>query len=424
MNAFRHVPRCFALGLAWAAGRVLAVDVPVNDTAGLAAAIADAAPGHRILLAPGLYTPAGNLVCDAVGTAAEPIQVRAVTPGTATVRLAASGNDIAEGFRVLAPHWQFRDLVLEGACADHSNCEHAFHLAGNADFTVIAGNVLRDFNAQIKSNGSGGEFPDDVLIEGNLFYDGAPRITTRPVTKIDVVGGRRWVVRGNTLRDFAKALSDTVSYGAFLKGGSRSGVFERNLVECSRQHDGGVRIGLSFGGGGTAPAAACEENDCDPEHLDGTMRNNLVLDCSDVGIYLNRSAATRLFHNTLYATSGIDFRYASSSGMAVNNVLSGALRNRDGATGTQTSNRVQVAPALFAQWFVAPAQGDFRLLDGSALRGQAVATAPTTPDDFCGNLRDDGAPDLGALEYDDDFACRTDTGGGDRARLFGDGFEG
>lgn len=410
----------FVLG---AAGLAQARDVPVADTPQLAAAIANAQPGDRILLAPGLYQPAGNLNCVAPGSAAQPIEVRAQVPGSATLRFGAAGG-VAEGFKVSAPHWRFEGLVIEGACAAHSDCEHALHLAGNADGTVIRNNRIVDFNAQIKSNGFDGQFPDDVLVEGNTLYDTAPRNTANPVTKIDVVGGRRWLVRGNTLRDFAKAQGDTVSYAAFLKGGSRDGVFERNLVECQRAHAGGIRLGLSFGGGGTGPASICEAGSCDPEHIGGLMRNNLILACSDVGIYVNKGAGTRLFHNTLYATAGIDMRYAASSGTIAYNVLGGVIRNREQATSTQLGNLVQVAPATFAQWFAAPAQADFRLLDGSAIVDLAAATDPATTHDFCGNARDDGAPDLGALEYDDDFACQTTVGGGLGPRVFADGFEG
>lgn len=411
------------LALLAAAAPAWADDVPVADTAQLSTAIATAMAGDRILLAPGLYQPPGNLNCLAAGSAAQPIEVRAQVPGTATVRFGGNGG-VAEGFKVSAPHWRFEGLVIEGACAAHADCEHALHLAGNADGTVIRGNRIVDFNAQIKSNGFNGLFPDDVLVEGNELYDSVPRNTANPVTKIDVVGGRRWIVRANTIHDFGKAQGDTVSYGAFLKGGSRDGVFERNLVECQRLHAGGIRIGLSFGGGGTGPAAVCEESSCDPEHVGGIMRNNVILDCSDVGIYVNRGANTRLFHNTLYATSGIDLRYGSSTGVVADNLATGVIRNREGATATLSPNLSQVPLATFAQWFVAPADADFRLLDGSAIVGQAVATDPATTHDFCGNARDDGAPDLGALEYDDDFACQTGVGGGLGPRVFADGFEG
>ena len=402
----------------------LARDVPVATPSALVAAVNDALPGDRILIEPGTYLVTQNLVCDTVASAALPIEVRARTARTVLVRFANAGG-VTEGFRPLAPYWRFEGLDIEGACTVDSDCEHAFHLAGDADFTVIRDNRIRDFNAQIKSNTAApdsGQFPDDVLIERNELYDTRARNTSNPVTKMDVVGGRRWIVRGNDIHDFQKGGGDTISYGAFLKGNARDGLMERNLVRCARDFTGGVRIGLSLGGGGTSPGTICEGGTCDPEHQGGVLRNNLVLACSDVGVYLNRAANTRIEHNTLYDTSGIDVRFTSSSADVRNNLLSGAIRNRDGGTSTQAGNLASVPLATFATWFRAPAAADFALLDGSTIVDQGAA-APLVPDDYCGNLRDDGARDTGALEYDLQPTCDTRFAGGFAAPLFADGFE-
>src|SRR5690606_22946082 len=130
-----------------------------------------------------------------------------------------------EGFKVSGANWVFENLTLRGVCADDSSCEHAWHIVGGADNTIIRNNVAVNFNAQIKANGEGDPrvWPDDVLVEYNEFYDEAPRNTSNPVTKIDVVGGRRWIIRGNYIHDFAKGGGNNLSYAAFLKGNSRDG---------------------------------------------------------------------------------------------------------------------------------------------------------------------------------------------------------
>jgi parallel beta-helix repeat protein len=409
-------------GVEQPSGRV----VPVDTVEGLRVAMAAAQPGDTLLVAGGTYEVAGNLVASAAGLPSAPIVLRAASPRGVLLRFADSGAPV-EGIRVLAPWWRFEGLDIEGACADDSDCEHAFHLAGDADHTVIRDNVLRDFNAQIKSNGQqvGGAmaFPDDVLVERNTFRDTRARNTANPVTKIDVVGGRRWIVRANTLADFAKGGGDHVSYGAFLKGNSRDGLFERNLVRCAWSTSGGTRIGLSLGGGGSGPPGICEDGTCQPEHQGGTLRNNLVMDCSDVGIYLNSAANTHLGHNTLYATAGIDVRFPDSSADLRNNLLGGAIRNRDGGTSASSGDVSGVDPATFADWFVDPANADFRLRDGSAIVDEGVAVAWVATD-FCGTPRNDGFPDVGALEYVPEPACHTDTGGGTPLDvLFADGFD-
>jgi parallel beta-helix repeat protein len=423
---FANIVRCAGAAIALAMPiHALATVKPVADTDGLIAAIANAAPGDVIELADGVYQPPANLNCTSAGTEAAPIIVRAAHAHAALVRFAAPGT-VAEGFKISAPYWRFEGLDIEGACLSDDDCEHAFHLAGNADFTRITGNRIRDFNAQIKSNtaaASSGVFPDDVRVIDNEIYDTRARMTANPVTKIDVVGGRRWIVRGNTIHDFQKNGGDSVSYGAFLKGNSRDGVFERNLVTCENAFSGGVRIGLSFGGGGTSPASICEDGTCTPEHQGGIMRNNLIVKCSDVGIYLNKAANSSLQHNTLYATTGIDVRFAESSADIRNNLVGGLIRNRDGATSSQSGNLTSISNETFAAWFTAPASADFRLVDGGSFVDLGVS-APLVTDDFCGNDRDDGEPDIGALEYDADFACLTTAGGGiDLDRLFADGFE-
>src|SRR5262249_23359599 len=154
-----------------------------------------------------------------------------------------------------------------------------------------------------------------------------------PVTPIDVVGGYRWVIRANYIHDHAKAQDNTISYAAFLKGNSRDGVFERNLVVCEMLHSGQIRLGLSFGGGGSSPDNICEDGTCNPEHQNGIMRNNIIAHCpADVGIYVNEGQNTLIYNNTLYDTAGIDMRFATTTGEVRNNLLGGDIQNRDGAT--------------------------------------------------------------------------------------------
>lgn len=397
---------------------VAAAVVPVATTTQLIDAIDDAAPGDVITLAPGTYVVEQNLICDIAGTADAPIVIRAQGAlGSAVLRF-----DTVEGFKVSAPHWIFEGLDIQGICANHANCEHAFHIVGAADFTTIRHNRVRDFNAQIKSNGEGIPFvfPDDVLIESNEFGDTAPRQTSNPVTKIDVVGGRRWVVRDNFIHDHEKAGGDTISYAAFLKGNSRNGLFERNLVICERDHQGGVRLGLSLGGGGTGPDSICEDGTCSLEHQNGTIRNNVIVSCpADVGIYLNEAANTNIFHNTLIETTGIDVRFTGASATIRNNLVSGSIRNRDGGVSSQSNNSTGLTLPTYETFFADPLLPNLTLLDGTTFVNAGVATG--TPDDYCANPRQDGQPDRGAIEYDGATTC--DVAAPGSRHVFEDGFE-
>ena len=388
--------------------------VPVSTAAQLIATIDGAAPGDIITLAAGIYDIAQNLNCDVPGTANAPIVVRSAAPLGALVRF-----DAAEGFKVSARHWVFEDLDIQGVCAVDSDCEHAFHIFGDADFFALRNSRLRDFNAQIKSNITAGQFPDDVVIEGNEFADTDARQTANPVTKIDVVGGRRWIVRANFIHDFEKAQGNQVSYAAFLKGNSRDGLFERNLVICERDHAGGVRLGLSLGGGGSSPGSICEDGTCTPEHQRGTLRNNVIVNCpADVGIYLNAAFDTQIYDNTLIETTGIDVRFVSSTADIRNNLVSGQIRNRDGGTSTQSSNLSGITTPQFEQWFADPLAADLTLLDGTAFVDLAEPLAVVF-DDYCANLRP-ALPDRGAVEYQGPICDTTRPGGG--RDIFRDGF--
>jgi hypothetical protein len=406
-----------ALGLALSPMSLGAEVVPVSNAAQLIAAIDSAAPGDEITLAPGTYTVAQNLSCDVAGTAEAPIKVRSAAFGESLIRF-----DAVEGFRVSAPHWVFENLDIVGVCAVDSDCEHAFHVFGNADFLRVRDCRVRDFNAQIKSNILNGQFPDDALIERCEFSDSRSRNTSNPVTKIDVVGGRRWRVRANLIRDGEKGGGDNISYSAFLKGNSRDGVFERNLVICEDATAGGIRLGLSFGGGGSGPGSICEDGTCTPEHQNGVMRNNVIAHCpADVGVYLNESAATRIEHNTLIANTGIDVRFAASTATIRNNLVSGLIRNRDGGTSTTVANLTGLTLATYDAWFVDPAGLDLTLTDGSAFVDLGVPTGVDVPD-FCGRLRRTGAADLGAIEYASASPCDAALPGGG-LDLFHDDFE-
>jgi len=402
---------CLAAVAAW--GGV----VPVTNTAQLIAAIDAAQPGDAITLAPGTYTVNQNLLCDVAGTPHDPIKVRAVAAGTVLIRF-----DAVEGFKVSARHWVFENLDIQGVCANDSDCEHAFHVFGDADFLRIRDCRVFDFNAQVKSNILNGQFPDDVVIERCELYDTHARNTSNPVTKIDVVGGRRWRVRANLIHDGEKGGGDTISYSAFLKGNSRDGIFERNLIRCEDSSSGGIRLGLSFGGGGSGPDPICEDGTCTPEHQRGVMRNNLIVDCpADVGVYLNESQDTRIEHNTLISNTGIDVRFAASTATITNSLVSGMVRDRDGGSSTTTATLTGLTLGTYASWFVDPANLDLTLVDGSQIVDQGVATAGDAPD-FCGRRRRSGPPDLGAIEYSTAAPCAFDQAGGG-ADLFHDDFE-
>jgi hypothetical protein len=175
-------------------------------------------------------------------------------------------------------------------------------------------------------------FPDRGLFVGNVLRNTSVRGTGQPVTPIDLVAASHWRVRGNRISDFAKGESDRISYGAFAKGGGNDNRFERNVIVCEeRLRDlPGQRVGVSLGGGGSSHAA-CRDGRCITEQERGVIASNLIVACSDDGIYLNRAAMSVVTHNTLIDTGGITARFGETSADVEGNLVDGVIRSFGGA---------------------------------------------------------------------------------------------
>ncbi|WP_332875985.1 right-handed parallel beta-helix repeat-containing protein [Massilia sp. S19_KUP03_FR1] len=299
-------------------------------------ALGDAHAGDIITFLPGRYRFTGKGVpARGTGRADAPILVRALAPGSVTLEL-----ETVEGILVTGPWWRFENLTIEGVGGDDNYCEHAFHVVGRAFHFAALNNTITNFNAHFKINGDNGHFPDGGLIESNTLSNTRGRRTANPVTPIDLVAASGWMVRHNIISDFIKEQGDQVSYGGFFKGAGKQNIFESNLVWCEHKLQGrpGQRVGLSLGGGGTGKPY-CRDQRCIAEQERGELRANLIVACSDVGIYLNSAAASVVNDNTLIDTSGIDVRFASTSANVDGNLVDGGIRTRNGALLREGDNR-------------------------------------------------------------------------------------
>lgn len=370
--------------------------VVVSDEKSLARAIRDAHPGDHILLAPGTYEVRHTLEATASGTAESPIFLRAAKPGDVRLQIRS-----AEGMTLYGAFWVIENLSFSGTCTYDEFCEHALHVVGGARSTVIRNNEFRNFNAPLKVNLSGrrDRMPDFGLVEGNRFSNDRPRNTSRPVTLIDIVGANGWRITSNFIADFAKDGGDYTSYAAFIKGASRGGVMERNLVVCEWKHTGGVRLGLSLGGGGTADYA-CRDNACAFENDGGVIRNNVILNCpNDVGIYLNKASNAVVHNNLVVSTRGLDVRYVQTNALVFNNIIDGRVLERDGGEAELDANVTPGWRAAFLEkvsrnLFRDARKGDFSVLDREKIAGRGRALASGLSD-FCGCGHNPDMPDIG-----------------------------
>ncbi|HEV8015237.1 MAG TPA: hypothetical protein VGP48_06870 [Stellaceae bacterium] len=333
--------------------------VNVGSVPEIIAAVAGAKAGDVITVAPGSYELPG-LRLTAAGTPQHKIVLRALKPGTVELRSAA-----VEFMKISAPDWVVENFDIAGICADDSQCEHAFHIVGRADRTIIRGNRIRDYNAHIKGNGEDGNFPGDVLIESNMLFDTRPRVTDNPIAPVDVVGGAGWVVRGNLIADYAKRLdhppmrTDDWSYAMFLKGNSERGMIAGNIVGCDIDAPPTPSIrGLSLGGSGTGPGLCDKGGDCRTEHRQGTIWGNIVFNCpAEPGLYLYRATDTLVAGNIVVGTSGILAAGNETNARVSGNRLDGAIVAQGRATLSGVKDNVILSAAGARRRYLAPLFG-------------------------------------------------------------------
>ncbi|MCB0366479.1 MAG: right-handed parallel beta-helix repeat-containing protein [Bdellovibrionaceae bacterium] len=376
-------------------------EIKVTTVEELTSALALAEPGDDIIIGPGSYEIEGNVMIARAGTSEEPIRLRAAMAGDALLEM-NPGSSPTEGFVVRAPYWILENLVIRGSCipGDHSKCENAVHIRGEADHLIVRNNTMTEFNSMIRGSGSGVsgspyKFANDVLLANNRLYNSSARDTSGNVNFIDVSGGARWTFRRNFLYDFSKNLGDKTSYGISLRGNSRDAVFESNLVACSRYLASGTRVGLSLGGDGLSLSQSCENMNCSTEHTNGTVRNNIVIGCSDAGIYLNKANNTLVIQNTLVGTEGIHVRDSEATARVINNLVSGSIwASNKGGIIMNTGNQIREGEDLFNNYLA----GDFKLTQKGESDMDTTTRDPAALHDYCGQVRT-ATTEVGAIEY-------------------------
>lgn len=330
-------------------------------------AVQSAQEGDEIVLEPGKYYFSGHSIeLNRKGALNLPIKIKAREKGTVRVFL-----DLVEGFHISSPYWSISGLIIEGNCTNQSKCEHAVHVVGNGKGFRLENNIIKNFNSPIKVNQKHGLYPDDGIIRANSFYNETPRKTNSSVTFLDIVSANNWFVANNFIADFAKNGSDNTSYGVFFKGGGESNTFENNVVLCEWKHFGGIRIGASAGGGGTAEQY-CRNKECIYEQSNSVIRSNLIMHCPmDVGVYINKGRDIKLTGNILYNTRGVDVRFKESNAYIFNNIIDGRIWARDGASVVKGKSETSIVGALklssyVEDIFVSPYRGNFELKESNS----------------------------------------------------------
>jgi hypothetical protein len=139
------------------------------------------------------------------------------------------------------------------------------------------------------------------------------------------------------------------------------------------------------------------------------IQANLIAFCSDDGIYINRSAASKILHNTLIDTGGIVVRFAESSADIEGNLVDGAIRNRNGGVVRGEDNLETATVQLYLGMH--PVRDLYANAESLDLRWKSNpprrTTAGPAPLDLCGKSQAAAAA-LGAFEeFSDCLGAKT-----------------
>jgi parallel beta-helix repeat protein len=305
----------------------------VSSLAGLQRAINRApASGASIQLAPGTYHQRSTIDIKNKHN----ITISGASPNFNTTVIQGPGiNNPSLGINVKVEHSDhvtLRNLTLK------DSYYHGVQIKKNSDYFTAdhlktIDNGESGFKVASPPSDSGVGYSDNGTIENSVI--GFSQTGRRhEVEGIDIVGAKHWRVRGNTIKNIKKP-NGRAAYAVFAKGNSQDIVFANNTVKNSF-------IGLSFGGGGTGKPFF-RNGKTRYETRGGVIKNNLIHDTADAGIYLNKAKNFLVFGNTVLGngagTGAIEARFPESSGTIRDNRISGPVKLRNGARAIIRGNR-------------------------------------------------------------------------------------
>lgn len=221
---------------------------------------------------------------------------------------------------------------------------HAVQIHSDADNPLIHNVRFVDTGEQmLKVSYRPGESTsaDNGVVECSLFEYSAGVGPQYYIGGVDAHQAHNWVIRSNMFRHIRSPGGDLAEHAIHFWSDSSNTVVENNFItNCDR--------GIGFGMGSRG-------------HRGGMIRNNMVHTTRDVGIGLENSSGTTVYHNTLYTEhymNSIEYRFPGTQGGAlINNLTNASIASRDGGSATVATN----VTGAQADWFVKAGAGDLHL---------------------------------------------------------------
>lgn len=316
------------------------------------------------------YITASNLV------------IRSQSGNRDNVILYGSGNasvspDTEIGIYAVGDHITIADLTIREV-GNHG-------IAVTGDSLFVHNVKIQDTYEQMIKGNSAGDGADDGIVQCSYFEYTSGIGPNWYIGGLDIHEGDNWIVRDNFFQDIASPHTSLAEHAIHFWDNSSNNMIERNrILNCDR--------GIGFGLGSSA-------------NVGGTIRNNMIYNdgqdtYDDVGIGLETSPNTRVYHNTILIEyqNAIEYRFTSTNNVTIeNNLTNKAITSRNGA---QANVGINATNAL-ASWFTDVTQGDLHI--GSAITAvvdQGTDLTGFVGDDIDQELRPIGAGyDIGADEY-------------------------
>ena len=347
-------------------------------------AIQSAQAGTVIHVKKGKYKFTSAIWTAAAGAAGSPITLTADAVGDVELDF-----DSEEGLVIDHPYWIVEHVWINGVCPGACGGGSAgLHIKATADHLIARGSRFSNFGEIIKSDRTPTSEVSDASILGNELYNDSPELTDGG-TAIDLVGGKRWIVAGNYVHDYAR---DGVHYGIFLKGGTSDGVVERNLVIGAKvlPPGAGAAVGISFGGGGTGPQYCATDNMdasyCTCEDFRGIARNNIIVNTSDAGLHTKRACGSKFENNTVFG-AGIGLQIQIEGPMAPVELHNSILNGSTSGKLLASDNLLGVSPADFKKIYADPDALDFSQGSDPSAALHKGPSLPDVTDDYFGAPR-------------------------------------
>lgn len=323
----------FTLLLASGCAPAASANAIVSSLSGLQTAIDNASTGETIILEPGVYHQSrpiriqGKQYLTISGATHDYNDTVIRGPGMNDASL-QSNIRINNADDITLENFTVRDSYYHGVQVNNNSDRLT------ADNLRTLDNGESGFKITSPTNASGpSAYSDNGTIENCWigFTDAGRRSV---VEGVDIVAGNGWHLLGNHFVNVRRA-DGGPAYAAFAKGNAHDAVFADNEVENSF-------IGLSFGGGGTA-GIYFRNADTRYETRGGVIRDNIIHDTDDAGIYLNK-ARDFLVHGNIVLRSGagtgaIETRFTQSSGTIRGNQVSGPIKKRGGGHAITANNQ-------------------------------------------------------------------------------------